>query len=89
MPETIAETPNREKPARLEIPIDGDVLIPDLDFCRDFLQGTRKTGSRYDKQGLPFVVLSGKKYRPLEACKAWLAGRIRRLNPPRQSKGRA
>lgn len=63
------------------IQIDGDVLVFDEEFRREFLNGcTRRTASRYDKQGLPFTIVNGRKMRPVNAAKAWLASRIRRLS---------
>ena len=60
---------------RIEIP--GDVLLPDADFLNEVLAGaTRRTGSRLDSEGLPFVMVAGRKYRPLNEGRAWLAGRI-------------
>jgi hypothetical protein len=69
-----------------EIPIDGDVLISDEQFCQDYLNGTRRTARHYDHQGLPYVMLAGKKYRPLNACKEWLSSQIKRLNPQRPAR---
>jgi hypothetical protein len=60
---------------RIEIP--GDVLITDADFLDEVMGGaTRRTGSRLDSEGLPFVMVAGRKYRPLNEGRAWLAGRI-------------
>jgi hypothetical protein len=62
-------------PTSIEIP--GDVLIPDADFCRDVLGGThRRTAKRYEMEGLPFVMISNRKFRPLNAGREWLAARI-------------
>jgi hypothetical protein len=59
----------------IEIP--GDVLIPDADFCRDVLNDcARRTAKRYEAEGLPFVMVAGKKFRPLNAGREWLAARI-------------
>jgi hypothetical protein len=72
-------------PVRIEIP--GDVLIPDEDFCRDVLAGAnRRTARRYEREGLPFVMVAGKKFRPLSQGRAWLASRIQahKASPPRR-----
>jgi len=59
----------------IEIP--GDVLIPDADFCRDVLNDcARRTAKRYEAEGLPFVMVAGRKFRPLNAGREWLAARI-------------
>jgi hypothetical protein len=65
----------------------GEVLIPDADFCRDYLNGaTRRTGSRYDGLGLPFVMVNRRKMRPLNRGKAWIASRI--ISKPQPQRGR-
>jgi hypothetical protein len=59
----------------IEIP--GDVLIPDDEFCREVLNDcARRTAKRYEMQGLPFVMIGGRKFRPLNAGREWLAARI-------------
>jgi hypothetical protein len=59
------------------ITIPGDVLISDDEFCREVLDGaTRRTARRYEREGLPFVMVRGRKFRPLNAGREWLAGRI-------------
>jgi hypothetical protein len=64
-------------PNRIEIP--NDILILDNEFCRMVLGGaTRRTAARLEAQGLPFVMVAGRKYRPLNEGREWLAGRIRR-----------
>jgi len=60
----------------IEIP--GDVLVSDAEFCRAVLAGAnRRTAKRYEREGLPFVMVAGKKYRPLAQGRAWLASRIK------------
>ena len=60
---------------RIEIP--GDVLVSDAELCAAVLGGAnRRTAKRYEREGLPFVMVAGKKYRPLGQGRAWLAGRI-------------
>jgi hypothetical protein len=62
-----------------------DVLISDAEFCRAVLGGVnRRTARRYERDGLPFVMLGGKKYRPLGQGRAWLAGRITVREVPRR-----
>jgi hypothetical protein len=64
-------------PKHIEIP--GDTLVPDAEFCADVLGGaTRRTGSRLDAEGCPYVMVAGRKYRPLSEGRAWLAARIQR-----------
>jgi hypothetical protein len=71
-------------PRRIEIP--GDVLIPDADFCREVLGGvTPRTARRHEAEGLPFVMIGGKKYRPVNEGRTWLALRIKR-KPSRQQR---
>lgn len=69
----------------IEIP--GDVLVPDNEFCTDVLAGaTRRTGGRLDAEGLPYVIIAGRKYRPLHEGRAWLANRIVRKSQQRPSR---
>jgi hypothetical protein len=64
-------------PSRIEIP--NDILILDTEFCHTVLGGaTRRTAARLEAQGLPFVMVAGRKYRPLNEGREWLAGRIQR-----------
>jgi hypothetical protein len=75
-------------PERIEIP--GDILILDDLFCREVLAGaTRRTATRLEAEGLPFVMVAGRKYRPLGEGRAWLAGRIQRKGAgPKRRRGR-
>jgi hypothetical protein len=69
--------------AHIEIP--GNTLVPDAEFCRVALNNaTRRTAARYEAYGLPFVMVAGRKYRPLNEGRAWLAARIERRNPHRR-----
>lgn len=73
--------------SRIEIP--GDVLVPDEEFCRDVLNDcTRRTSRRYDAQGLPYILIRGRKFRPLNAGRTWLASRIKVqvVGPQRRSR---
>ena len=70
---------------RIEIP--DDVLIPDAAFCIEVLGGvTRRTAHRLEGEGLPFVLIGGRKYRPVTEGRAWLAARIKRRKQQRQSR---
>jgi hypothetical protein len=72
-----------KRPRRIEIP--GDVLILDVDFCSQVLAGSsQRTALRLETEGLPYIMVGGCKYRPLNAGLAWLAGRIKRRNPPQK-----
>jgi hypothetical protein len=78
---------DRTADASQHIEIPGDSLIPDAEFCDQVLAGaTRRTGGRLDAEGLPYVIIAGRKYRPLNEGRAWLANRIVRKSqlPPRR-----
>jgi hypothetical protein len=75
----------RPPPERIEL--DGDTLLKDELWCDEVLGGaTRRTAQRLDAEGCPYVVVRGYKYRPLNAGRAWLAGRIQQHNQPRNRK---
>jgi hypothetical protein len=77
-----------EPASRIEIP--DDILVPDAEFCALVLGGaTRRTGSRLEAEGLPYVMVRGRKYRPLNEGRAWLAARIQRRNSTPQRRRRA
>jgi len=62
-----------------------DVLISDEEFCALVLAGVnRRTARRYELQGLPRVMIGGRKFRPLNAGRAWLASRIKVRNASRR-----
>jgi hypothetical protein len=42
----------------------GDQLIPDIEFA-ERLNVTRRTLGNFDREGFPFVMIGGCKYRPL------------------------
>jgi hypothetical protein len=66
-------------PAR--IVLNGDELVRDDIFHIEVLAGAnRRTGKRYERDGLPFVYIRGLKYRPLREGREWLANRIQRPN---------
>jgi hypothetical protein len=76
-------TPIKARTRRIEIP--GDVLVVDEDFCRQALAGaSKRTAKRLEEEGLPYVMVAGWKFRPLNAGLAWLAGRITRRNQPQK-----
>ena len=66
---------------RIELP-NGDVAIPNTEFAKK-LGVVVRTLNNYDRQGLPFLMIGGRKYRPLNAGLSWLASRIQRRNPRR------
>ena len=72
------------------ITIPGDLLIPDDEFCREVLDGaTTRTARRYERDGLPFVMIRGRKFRPLNAGRKWLAARIQAVVYKPQRRRRA
>lgn len=68
----------------MNIRLPDDELIPDADLAKEWGL-TPRTLRNYDnmKDGLPYVELGGRKWRPVKACQEWLAKRIRRPNPRR------
>jgi hypothetical protein len=73
---------------RVEIP--NDVLVTDAEFCVVVLAGaTRRTATRLEIEGLPYTFIGGRKYRPLNEGRAWLAGRIKRRNQQKPSRRNA
>ena len=69
------------------ITIPGDELVPDAEWCAEVLAGAhRRTATRYEADGLPFVMIAGCKYRPLNEGRAWLAARIKRRNPKKSER---
>ncbi len=68
----------------MTIQIAGDELVLDEQLAAEW-NTTRRTLGRYDRlpDGLPFVMVGGRKYRPLNASRNWLAHRIRCPNPRR------
>jgi hypothetical protein len=68
-----------DRPRRIELP--DDILLIDSDFHEQVLAGaSRRTGKRLEAEGLPFLVVTGVKYRPLNAGRAWLSNRITHKN---------
>lgn len=76
-------TADQSEPHRIEIP--GDTLIPDSELAKMWRCHDR-TLYRYEREqdGLPFAFVGGRKYRPLNACNAWLARRVKSPNPSSQ-----
>ena len=71
-------------PAPERIVIDDDELVLDAIFHTEVLAGAnRRTGKRYEAEGLPYVYVRGMKYRPLREGRKWLANRIQRPNQKR------
>jgi hypothetical protein len=66
---------------RIQLP-DGDELVPDEEFAKK-IGVTRRTLGNLDHEGCPFVMIGGKKYRPLNEALSWIGSRIQRLNPRR------
>ena len=80
---------DRPKTLAGRIAIPGDVLVLDPEFCVEVLDGaTSRTSRRLDAEGLPFVMVRGRKYRPLNEGRAWLAGRIQRRQRSQQRRRR-
>ena len=61
---------------------DGDILIPDAEFAEK-IDATRRTLGNLDREGCPFVMIAGRKYRPLNEALNWFSSRIQRRNPRR------
>lgn len=72
----------RGEPAE-RIEIDGDILLIDHLWHAEVLGGaSRRTVKRLEADGLPFIYVAGRKYRPLKEGRRWLANRIERRNQP-------
>jgi hypothetical protein len=70
-----------ESPTPVRIDVDSDILVTDAEFCRTVLGGVhRRTAKRLEHEGLPYILLGGRKYRPLAQGRAWLASRIKVRN---------
>jgi hypothetical protein len=80
---------DQSKAAAGHIAIPGDVLVPDAEFCAEVLNGaTRRTARRLEREGLPYVMVRGLKFRPLNEGRSWLAGRIQRRGQQPQRRRR-
>jgi hypothetical protein len=62
----------------------GDKLVPDAEFLKIAGDVTARTGNDWDRLGCPFIIIGGRKYRPLNEALGWLTTRIERKNPPRK-----
>ena len=71
----------------MSIQIAGDELVLDGDLAVEW-DTTRRTLGRYDRlpDGLPFIIVAGRKYRPLKLSRDWLARRIQHPNKRRGCK---
>jgi hypothetical protein len=74
----------------MTIKLPNDELIPDDELAAQW-HCTTRTLRRYEHEpnGLPYVIVGGRKYRPKTACSAWLAARIKHPNPARSTKNSA
>ena len=70
----------------MTIKLPDDELIADEDLAKQW-NCTTRTLRRYESEanGLPFVVVGGRKYRLVMASAEWLARRVRRPNPKKSS----
>ena len=66
---------------RINLP-NGDTLVPDGEIAAE-LAVVRRTLGAWDRDGCPFVIVGGRKYRPRNETLLWIASRIRRRNPRR------
>jgi hypothetical protein len=71
----------------MQIPLpNGDVLVPDAEFRKKAGDVSDRTGRDWDQKGCPFLMIGGKKYRPLNEALTWLGTRVERRNQPRMSR---
>jgi hypothetical protein len=76
-------TEDSEKDASRRIEFGGETYMPDSEYCATKLNVTQRTGSKYDREGQPYVMIGGEKWRPLNACAEFWASRIVRKQPKR------
>jgi hypothetical protein len=74
-----------ERVTRIPLP-NGDALILDAEFLEMAGGVTARTGNKWDKDGCPFAMIGGRKWRPEKEGLTWIASRIRRRNPPRRGR---
>jgi hypothetical protein len=75
--------PRLERPERIPF-ADGDVLVRN-DIIAAELGSSERAMNRGDAAGAPFIYVSGVKYRPLNAYREFLAGKvIRRGQAPKR-----
>jgi hypothetical protein len=68
---------HQTRPNRVEIP--NDILVRDEDFCRKVLgRCARRTAKRYECEGLSYIPIGGRKFRPLKAVRTSWASRTRK-----------
>lgn len=72
---------------RIDLP-NGDVAIPNTEFAEK-LGVVVRTLNNYDRQGLPYLMIGGRKYRPLNAGLAWVVSQIKHRNPRRAKQSAA
>ena len=63
----------------MNIQLPDDELIPDETLAKQW-NCTTRTLRNYESEpnGLPYLIVVGRKYRPSKACAEWLAGRMQR-----------
>jgi len=78
--------PRVDRPERIPF-ADGDVLVRNDIIAAEY--GSSERGiNRGDARGAPFIYIAGVKYRPLNAYREFLAGKvIRRGQAPKRRKG--
>ena len=66
------------------IDLDGDELITDAELAKKW-RCTRRTLARYDRlpDGLPYIMIAGRKYRSQKRSREWLARQMQHPNPRR------
>lgn len=76
------ETLDEKRDHRIKLP--NDELVTDEALAVDWHTTTR-TLRRYEHEpdGLPYVMVTGRKWRPVKASAEWLARRMRKPNPRR------
>jgi hypothetical protein len=68
---------DQTRPNRVEIP--NDILYPGRRLLsRSLGRCARRTAKRYEREGLPYILIRGRKFRPLNAGRTWLASRTRK-----------
>lgn len=74
-----------KRPERIALGNDDEAVRNDLVALEE---GTsERTLNRGDKEGAPFLMIGGCKYRPINEYRRFRASRIQRKNPPRRRVG--
>jgi hypothetical protein len=69
--------------------------IVDADFLNDYEKEadwaaghgvSQRTAARYRQLGLPYLTFGGFVWIPKQAGREWIAGRVKRRNPPRRQR---